>query len=143
MALSGQLSARRTWFARYRRARVVRAEMQRRGSSESAYRLAMEHDPGSVAAVQYADEALARAALEHELAHVMTARLRWKMRRWQLVMPEDAACWIRPGEGGVLSARGIVQVTQQLREARRSRIVWWCWFLLSIGVLGAGAVTSL
>jgi hypothetical protein len=103
----------------------------------------MEQDPGSVEAVHYVDESLARVALELELAHLTTAKLRRNMRRWKLLMPEEAACWTQPGEGRVLTARGIVQVTQQLREVRRSRVIWWCWLLLSIGALGAAVVSSL
>jgi hypothetical protein len=140
--LSGQQPTSWPWLARHRRARVVRAEVQRRGSSASAYGLAMASDPGSVEAVQSVDEYLARAALENELAHLTTATLRSKMRRSRLVMPEETAWWTQSGDGGVLTAYGIVQVSQRLREARRASIAWWCLFLLSIAALGAGAASS-
>jgi hypothetical protein len=135
----------RLWqrLAAHRRTQVVRAELQHRGSANAAYAQATGCDPNSPEAARHVNEYLARAALEHTLAQLTTARLRWKMQRLKLPLPDDAECWTGDAERGVLSAQGITRVEARLRQVRLARIVWWCLLLLSIGAVATAAVIGL
>lgn len=141
MALTaiGSLSNR---VAAARSARQLRAELQRRGSSASAYERATTCDPASIEATGHVSEFLALDALERQLAELTTISLRTKMRRRRLLMPADAESWMVQGERGTLSAQGIVMIERQLRLAQRSEIIWWCLVVFSGTALTVSALAS-